>query len=51
MTKIEKLNESKVPVIVFDKKLEQFRERILFPDKLEKAKEILSKTVLPKKKA
>ena len=31
MKKIEKLNNSKVPVIVFDKKLEQFRNKILFP--------------------
>ena len=51
MTKIDKLNKSKVPVIVFDTKLEQFRDRVLFPDKLEKANQILSKTGLPKKKA
>jgi hypothetical protein len=49
MTKIEVLNQSKVPVIVFDKKLEQFRDKVLFPEKLEKAKEILAKVGLPKK--
>lgn len=48
MKSIEDLNESKVPVIVFDKKLEQFRDKILFPEKLEKAKEILSRVGLPK---
>ena len=48
MKKIEQLNNSKVPVIVFDKKLEQFRNKILFPKKLAKAKEILSKVGLPK---
>jgi hypothetical protein len=49
MKKIEKLNNSKVPVIVFDKKLEQFRNKILFPEKLAKANEILAKVGLPKK--
>ena len=47
MKKIEDLNQSKVPIIVFDKKLEQFRDKILFPKKLEKANEILSKIGLP----
>lgn len=49
MKKIEQLNNSKVPVIVFDKKLEQFRNRILFPEKLAKANDILAKVGLPKK--
>ncbi len=47
---IEQLNSSKVPVIVFDKKLEQFRDKVLFPEKLAKANEILAKAGLPKKK-
>ena len=47
--KIAQLNSSKVPVIVFDKKLEQFRNQVLFPEKLAKANEILSKVGLPKK--
>ena len=46
--KIEQLNESKVPVIVFDKKLEKLRGKVLFPEKLKKANEILAKTGLPK---
>ena len=49
MKKIEKLNNSKVPIIVFDKKLEQFRNRILFPEKLAKANDILAKVGIPKK--
>lgn len=49
MKKIEQLNSSKVPVIVFDKKLEQFRNKILFPEKLVKANDILAKVGLPKK--
>jgi len=48
MTTIEELNQSKIPVIVFDKNLEKFRDKILFPEKLEKAKEILAKVGLPK---
>jgi hypothetical protein len=43
------LYSSKVPVIVFDKKLEQFRNKTLFPKKLAKANDILSKVGLPKK--
>jgi hypothetical protein len=47
---IEELNSSKVPIIVFDKKLEELRDKVLFPEKLAKAKEILSKGGLPKRK-
>lgn len=47
---IEELNSSKVPIIVFDKKLEQFRDKVLFPEKLEKANELLSKGGLPQRK-
>jgi hypothetical protein len=46
---IEELNNSKIPIIVFDKKLEQFRGKTLFPEKLAKANEILAKVGLPKK--
>ncbi|WP_191321974.1 hypothetical protein [Algoriphagus aquimarinus] len=47
MKTIDKLNNSKIPVITFNKKLEQFREVVLFPEKLEKANEILSKVGIP----
>ena len=50
MKMIEKLNESKVPILVFDKRLEEFRDKNLFPEKLEKAKEIIAKFGLPKLK-
>jgi hypothetical protein len=49
MRKIDELNNSKVPVIVFDKKLEQYRDKTLFPEKLAKANDILAKVGLPKK--
>ena len=48
MKTIEELNTSKVPVIVFDKKLEKLKEKVLFPEKLKRAQEILSKSGLPK---
>jgi hypothetical protein len=47
---VDQLNKSKIPIIVFDKKLEQFRGKTLFPDKLAKTNEILAKVGLPKKK-
>jgi hypothetical protein len=49
--KIDELNRAKMPIIVFDKKLESLRNKVLFPKKLERANEILSKTGLPKKAA
>jgi len=44
----EQLNNSKVPIIVFDQKLERFRGKTLFPEKLAKANKILAKAGLPK---
>ncbi len=46
---MRELNQLKTPIIVFDKKLEKFRGKVLFPKKLERANEILAKSVLPKK--
>jgi len=45
--KIEELNKSKVPIIVFDKKLDEFKGKIFFPEKLKKANKILAKSGLP----
>jgi hypothetical protein len=45
---IQKLNKSKLPIIPIDKSLEKYRGMVLFPEKLEKANEILSKSKLPK---
>ena len=39
--KIEKLNQAKIPIVKIDKRLERFRGKVLFPEKLEKANEIL----------
>jgi hypothetical protein len=45
--KVKELNESKVPAIVIDKTLDKFSGKVLFPEKLKKANEILSKSGLP----
>lgn len=45
--KISELNERKIPIVKIDKKLERFRGKTLFPEKLEKANEILSRVGLP----
>ena len=46
--KIEQLNKSKVPIIVFDKKLEQLRGKVLFPKKLKK---VAKPQAIPKKQS
>lgn len=45
--KVEDLNKRKIPVVKIDKKLEQFRGKVLFPKKLALANEMLSKAKLP----
>jgi hypothetical protein len=42
------INKNKIPVIIIDKRLERFKGRTLFPEKLAKANEILSRVGLPK---
>jgi ATP/maltotriose-dependent transcriptional regulator MalT len=45
---IDKLNQSKLPIIPIDKRLEKYREKVLFPEKLAKTNEIPAKSGLPK---
>ncbi len=45
---MQKSNASKIPVIVFSKKLEQLKGKVLFPEKLARANEILANSVLLK---
>jgi hypothetical protein len=45
--KVDELNKAKIPVVKINKKLEQFRGKILFPKKLALANEMLSKAKLP----
>ena len=45
--KVDELNKAKIPVVKINKKLEEFRGKILFPKKLALANEMLSKAKLP----
>lgn len=45
--RLKDLNNSKVPIVKIDKKLERFRGKVLFPEKLEQANKILNKVGLP----
>lgn len=48
--KTEQLNETKIPVVRIVKSLEKYRGKILFPEKLAKANDMLEKVKLPEKK-
>ena len=45
--KVDELNKAKIPVVKINKKLEEFRDKILFPEKLALANEMLLKAKLP----
>ena len=45
---IKDFNTKKKPVVLIDKSLDFFNDKILFPEKLEKANEMLKKIGLPK---
>ncbi len=44
---IKELNKKKVPIVKIDQSLDKFNEVVLFPDKLEKANEMLRTIGLP----
>jgi hypothetical protein len=44
----EEIKKRKIPIVRLDKSLNKFDDIILFPDKLEKANEMLRKIGLPK---
>lgn len=46
--KIQELNQSETPIIVFDKELEKLKGIVLFPKELKKINEIIKKVGLPK---
>ncbi|WP_338793450.1 hypothetical protein [Bernardetia sp. MNP-M8] len=48
--KTEKSKNIKLPPITIDKKLERFKDKNLFPEKLAKTQEIIAKYGLPKTK-
>ena len=45
--KIEELNKAKVPIVQINKRLERFRGKVLFPEKLEMANKMLANAKLP----
>ncbi len=47
---IKKLNENKTPIIRIDKSLDKYESKVLFPEKVEKANEMLKNVGLPKLK-
>lgn len=48
MKKTTELKKRKIPIVKIDNSLNKYDEIILFPDKLEKANEMLKKVGLPK---
>jgi hypothetical protein len=50
MNTADDIKSSKVPAIVIDKKLEEYRGKVLFPEKLAKANAILEKSGFPELK-
>lgn len=47
---VNKMLNQNIPVVVIDKSLDELQDKIMFPEKLEKANKMLSKAKLPKKK-
>ncbi len=45
---INELNTKKKPIVLIDKSLDFFNDKVLFPEKLAKANEMLKKVGLPK---
>ncbi|WP_419802098.1 hypothetical protein [Mucilaginibacter sp.] len=50
MKTVQELNNRKVPIVRIDPSLEQYRDKTIFPEKLEKVNEMLKTVKLPKKK-
>ncbi len=48
MKTIKELKKRKTPIVAIDSKLSEFDGKILFPEKLEKANEVLKRVGLPK---
>jgi hypothetical protein len=48
MKVITEIKKRKIPIVSVDKSLNKYDSKVLFPDKLEKANEMLKKVGLPK---
>ena len=51
MERPKELNRSKLPIVLVEEKLEQYSEKVFFPEKLDKANEILKTVGLPKQES
>lgn len=47
MKTVEELNNRKEPIVAIDPALDKYRDKITFPDKLEKANKMLKTAKLP----
>ena len=45
---IKDINTKKKPIVLIDKSLDFFNDKVLFPEKLEKTNEMLKRVGLPK---
>jgi len=50
MKTVQELNNKKVPIVRIDPSLDQYRGKVLFPENLAKANEMLKTAKLPDKK-
>lgn len=50
MKTVQELNKSRIPIVRIDHTLDQYRDKILFPEKLDKANKMLKGVKLPSKK-
>ncbi len=50
MKTLKNISKQNLPLVVVDKNLDKLRDKIMFPEKLEKANKALSTAKLPKKK-
>lgn len=46
--KVKEFNESKIPLVKIDKRLNKFKGKVLFKEKLENANKLLENAKLPK---
>ena len=46
--KIQEFNKSKIPLVKINKKLDKYKGKVLFKDKLDMANRLLENAVLPK---
>lgn len=47
---IKELNRRKTPIVIIDNSLKEYKDAVLFPEKVEKANEMLRTIGLPKDK-